>query len=30
MKLKLNEKVSVTVDIYRMGIVFFREGINHQ
>jgi predicted O-methyltransferase YrrM len=29
-EIKLNEKVSVTVDIFRMGIVFFREGINHQ
>jgi predicted O-methyltransferase YrrM len=24
------DKVSLTVDIYRMGIVFFREGINHK
>jgi len=28
-KIKLNEKVSATIDIFRMGIVFFREGINH-
>ena len=28
-EIKLNKKVSVTVDIFRMGIVFFREGINH-
>jgi predicted O-methyltransferase YrrM len=28
-EIKLNEKVSVTVDIFRMGIVFFREGTNH-
>jgi predicted O-methyltransferase YrrM len=28
-KIKQFEKVSLTVDIYRMGIVFFREGINH-
>jgi len=27
-KIKVHPKVSVTVDIYRMGIVFFREGIN--
>lgn len=27
--IKLHEKVSVSVDICRMGIVFFREGINH-
>lgn len=27
-EIKLNEKVSVTVDIFRMGIVFFRKGIN--
>ncbi len=26
---QLHEKVSVTIDIFRMGIVFFREGINH-
>lgn len=26
--IKNHEKVSVTLDIYRMGIVFFREGIN--
>lgn len=28
-EIKLNERVSVTVDIFRMGIVFFRQGINH-
>ncbi len=28
-EIKLSEKVSVTVDIFRMGIVFFREGITH-
>jgi hypothetical protein len=28
-KIKQFKKVSVTVDIFRMGIVFFREGINH-
>ncbi|HNW57249.1 MAG TPA: class I SAM-dependent methyltransferase [Bacteroidales bacterium] len=28
-EIKRNKKVSVTVDIYRMGIVFFREGISH-
>jgi predicted O-methyltransferase YrrM len=28
-EIKLNEKVSVTVDIFRMGIVFFRQGISH-
>ena len=28
-EIKLNEKVSVTVDIFRMGIIFFREGLNH-
>jgi predicted O-methyltransferase YrrM len=27
--IKRFEKVSVTIDIYRMGIVFFREGISH-
>jgi predicted O-methyltransferase YrrM len=27
--IKLHKKVSVSLDIYRMGIVFFREGINH-
>jgi predicted O-methyltransferase YrrM len=27
--IKQNQKVSFTVDIFRMGIVFFREGINH-
>jgi predicted O-methyltransferase YrrM len=29
-EIKGNEKVSLTVDIFRMGIVFFREGINHK
>jgi predicted O-methyltransferase YrrM len=28
-EMKQNEEVSVTVDIFRMGILFFREGINH-
>jgi predicted O-methyltransferase YrrM len=28
-EVKLNKKVAVSVDIYRMGICFFREGINH-
>lgn len=28
-EIKQNENVSVTVDIFRMGIVFFRRGINH-
>lgn len=28
-EIKLNKKVSLTVDIFRMGICFFREGINH-
>jgi predicted O-methyltransferase YrrM len=28
-EIKRNEKVSLTVDIFRMGLVFFREGINH-
>jgi predicted O-methyltransferase YrrM len=28
-EIKLNEKVSVTVDLFRMGIVFLREGIKH-
>ena len=28
-EIKLNERVSVTVDIFRMGIVFLIEGINH-
>ena len=27
-EIKLNEKVSVTIDIFRMGIVFFRKGIS--
>ena len=29
-EIKRNEKVSLTIDIFRMGIVFFREGINHK
>ena len=28
-EIKLHEKVSVSVDIFRMGMVFFRQGINH-
>lgn len=28
-EIKRCKKVSLTIDIYRMGIVFFREGINH-
>jgi predicted O-methyltransferase YrrM len=28
-KIKDCEKVSVTIDIFRMGMVFFRQGINH-
>jgi predicted O-methyltransferase YrrM len=28
-EIKRNEKVSVSIDIFRMGICFFREGINH-
>ena len=28
-EIKLHEKVSVSIDLFRMGIVFFREGINH-
>jgi predicted O-methyltransferase YrrM len=28
-EIRLNKKVSVSIDIYRMGICFFREGINH-
>jgi len=27
--IKLHEKVSVSIDIFRMGILFFRGGINH-
>ena len=27
-EIKIHSKVSVTIDIYRMGIVFFRKGIN--
>lgn len=29
-EIRNNEKVTVTVDIFRMGIVFFRKGITHQ
>jgi predicted O-methyltransferase YrrM len=28
-ELKLHKKVSVSIDLFRMGILFFREGINH-
>jgi predicted O-methyltransferase YrrM len=28
-KIRLHKKVSVSIDIFRMGILFFREGINH-
>ena len=28
-EIKQHEKVSVTIDIFRMGIVFFRKGISH-
>jgi predicted O-methyltransferase YrrM len=28
-EIKLNKRVSVSIDIHRMGICFFREGINH-
>lgn len=28
-EIKKHEKISITVDIFRMGIVFFREGMNH-
>jgi predicted O-methyltransferase YrrM len=28
-KIRNNEKVSTTVDIFRMGLVFFRQGMNH-
>ena len=28
-EIKHHRKVSVSVDIFRMGILFFREGINH-
>lgn len=28
-KMKLHEKVSVSIDLYRMGILFFRQGISH-
>jgi predicted O-methyltransferase YrrM len=28
-EIKLHKKVSVSIDIFRMGICFFREGINH-
>ena len=27
--IKKNEKVTMTIDIWRMGLVFFREGITH-
>jgi predicted O-methyltransferase YrrM len=27
--IKQSESVSVTIDLFRMGIVFFREGMNH-
>jgi predicted O-methyltransferase YrrM len=29
-EIKCSKKVTVTVDIYRMGLVFFREGITHK
>jgi predicted O-methyltransferase YrrM len=28
-EIKLHEKVSLSIDVFRMGILFFREGINH-
>jgi predicted O-methyltransferase YrrM len=28
-EIKTNKSISLTIDIFRMGIVFFREGINH-
>jgi hypothetical protein len=28
-ELKKHERVSVSIDIFRMGILFFREGISH-
>jgi len=28
-EIKLHEKVSLSVDIFRMGMIFFRQGINH-
>lgn len=28
-EIKKNEKVSVSIDLFRMGIIFFREGMNH-
>ena len=28
-ELKLHDKVTVSIDLFRMGILFFREGINH-
>ncbi len=28
-EIRHNERVSVTIDLYRMGLAFFREGINH-
>lgn len=29
-EIKRYEKVSVTIDIFRMGLVFFREGVTHK
>jgi hypothetical protein len=29
-EIKLHSKVSISVDLFRMGILFFREGINHK
>ena len=28
-EIKIHRKVSVSIDLFRMGILFFREGINH-
>jgi len=28
-EIKLHPKVSISVDLFRMGILFFRGGINH-
>jgi hypothetical protein len=28
-EIKMYEKATFTIDIYRMGFVFFREGMNH-
>jgi predicted O-methyltransferase YrrM len=28
-EIKIHQKVSVSIDLFRMGILFFREGINH-